>query len=304
MKLLRRITVLLILGFAIVGNVHAVSRCPDGGSSVCYERHDAAQDTCWNQYAARITSDRQAQTIIVGCLASIYSLNPIALAGCVGYLGQAILADQIAFGDLQICTDVAASNLSGCVMSCILQEKTTPLNTTGSSPIVINFGKGTVAFSSPADGVAFDVNADGIPENIGWLDRADEAFLVLDRTSNGTIDNGLELFGNATEQPDSNDRNGFRALRAFDGNGDGILSAADAVFPHLQLWFDRDRDAVTDAGELEPLRERVTVIELDYTTAARRDQFGNQIRWFSHVILSDGSRRPDIVDVLFATSAE
>lgn len=69
---------------------------------------------------------------------------------------------------------------------------------------------------------------------LAWI-QGDDAWLVLDRDGNGTIDSGLELFGNVTDQPRQPlgvFRNGFLALSVFDqpangGNGDGVINASD-----------------------------------------------------------------------------
>ena len=70
------------------------------------------------------------------------------------------------------------------------------------SPIIVDVLGDGFALTGVAGGVNFNFNAEG-PERIGWTAPAsDDAFLVLDRNTNGTIDDGSELFGNRTSQPE------------------------------------------------------------------------------------------------------
>lgn len=173
------------------------------------------------------------------------------------------------------------------------------------SPIVLDMSGNGYRFSSLDGGVKFDIDADGVRETISWTDRfSDEAFLALDRNGNGNIDSGFELFGDATEQPASDEPNGFRALAVFDapehgGNGDGWITPSDDVFSRLLLWRDRSHDGMASPFELIPLSgSGVEAIELRYVSSRRRDPHGNLLRWASRVRFERGLRL-GAVDVIF-----
>ncbi|WP_344804195.1 hypothetical protein, partial [Allohahella marinimesophila] len=101
----------------------------------------------------------------------------------------------------------------------------------------------------------FDQNSDGIRTGTGWV-NSDDGVLVLDRNSNGTIDNGGELFGDQTVKADGTvATDGFDALADMDSNGDNIVDASDAAFADLRVWRDLNQDGISQADELFTLEQ-------------------------------------------------
>jgi hypothetical protein len=123
------------------------------------------------------------------------------------------------------------------------------------SPLVLDFSGSDVATTvTPADShAAFDLTASGMRVATGWV-RPVDALLALDLNHNGKIDDGAELFGEATRvATDRRARDGYQALAQYDADGDGWVDAKDPVYPHLLAWFDRDGDGTSVASELVAL---------------------------------------------------
>lgn len=147
------------------------------------------------------------------------------------------------------------------------------------SPIVIATGKDqSYRLTSAATGVLFDIDGDGVPEQISWTaSDSNVAFLAIDRNGDGKITSGKELFGNYTwpGMP-----NGFAALRAMnlDTNGGqerGTVSSDDPLFARLLLWTDANHNGVSELSELRPVSELLTDIGLGYQPHRRHDAYGN-----------------------------
>jgi hypothetical protein len=162
------------------------------------------------------------------------------------------------------------------------------------SPIVIDVAGDGVHLTDWENGVTFALRPGYSNSQISWTQAgSDDAWLVLDRNHNGTIDNGGEMFGNFTDQmPDEGEKhNGFVALRDFDSNDDGVLDAEDDYFSDLRLWQDKNHDGISQPDELHTLNELgVTGISTVYQDVGSKDAYGNNFRYSGSVYASDGSR--------------
>jgi len=168
------------------------------------------------------------------------------------------------------------------------------------SPIIVDPARDGFRLTSAEDGVLFDLTGDGIPEQIAWTEAgSDDAWLAMDRNGNGRIDNGGELFGNHTAQLPSDKRNGFLALAVFDGNGDGVISSDDGVWPALRIWVDANHNGVSETGELAALSAyAIKAIDLSYQESRRKDGNGNELRYSTQVLRQDAPPT-HAVDVFF-----
>lgn len=89
---------------------------------------------------------------------------------------------------------------------------------------------------------------------VAWTDpRYHNGWLALPK--NGRVEALSELFGNFTPQPPSRDPNGYLALRVYDVNRDGVIDAADPVYPLLRVWIDANHNGIAEPEELHTLKE-------------------------------------------------
>ncbi len=165
-------------------------------------------------------------------------------------------------------------------------------------PLLLNPRGGVWALTGAPSAVLFDIDGDGEKERLGWPEaKSGLAFLALDANANGAIDDGSELFGVGTVLPAGiRASQGFEALRQHDANADGVVNAADPVWPRLLLWNDANHDGTSVAAELAPLSStRITALELSHREVGRRDEHGNMLRYQAHAVL--GTARQPFYDV-------
>ena len=105
----------------------------------------------------------------------------------------------------------------------------------GCSPIVIDLANDGIQLGEAGVGVYFDVNADGVRDHVQWVRRGgDEGFLAMDRTGNGLIDDGAELFGVGTPMilEGRSAPNGFVGLAQYDSRASSAaMTTASSLKP-------------------------------------------------------------------------
>lgn len=180
------------------------------------------------------------------------------------------------------------------------------------SPILLDLDRNQFHLSGGP--VLFDIDADGQLETVTWVSPgAQDAFLFLDRNGNGVVDDGSELFGNATllisgEQA----KHGYEALAEFDlvengGNQDGIISDADSIFSDLGVWIDSNANGIHESFESQSLAEAdVLTIGLNYRESRRTDSHGNQFRYIGTGLIEVNGKAEKMgtTDVFFKTLAQ
>jgi hypothetical protein len=162
------------------------------------------------------------------------------------------------------------------------------------SPILIDVAGDGLRLTSWADGVEFAPRPGFHPSARAWTEpNSDDAWLALDRDGDGVINDGSEMFGNSTPQPQpavGTRRNGFLALAQYDDDRNGVIDEHDAIFSELRLWQDIDHDGVSQPWEVHALPELgVAGISLAYTEAREADRHGNSFRYKAAVYGTPGS---------------
>lgn len=176
------------------------------------------------------------------------------------------------------------------------------------SPLVIDLANDGIHLGEAGVGVYFDINSDGIRDHLQWVRRGgDEGFLAMDRSGNGLVDNGSELFGVGTplELEGRNAPNGFVGLAQYDqrrlgGNDDGLITDADAIWPQLRIWLDLDANGVATPSEMRTLQSYgITALETIPKRRRHVDAAGNLIPFWAWAMQKAKPGRTLMVDVFF-----
>ncbi len=154
-------------------------------------------------------------------------------------------------------------------------------------PIVLDLGQHGISFTSLENGVGFDINHDGVQDQIAWTANGEDGILAFDLDGSGKIEGGKELF-----TPNFNGgqfADGIAALASLDGNHDGVIDSQDQAFGDLVVWQDANHNGVSETGELATLGDLgVTSISLS-TTPGGAPIDGQHIAGTGSFTYADGS---------------
>ena len=93
-------------------------------------------------------------------------------------------------------------------------------------PLVLNFAGNAAQLTNQR--FKFDLNSDGQAENINFV-AGGSGFLAFDRSGDGKINNGSELFG-------ASSGDGFADLAMLDSDDNGWIDENDAAYEQLSVW--------------------------------------------------------------------
>ena len=164
------------------------------------------------------------------------------------------------------------------------------------TPLILDLNNDGVHTLATDEVVQYDLLGTGTPASVGWSSPED-GFLVFDINNDGIINDGTEMFGEATRLSNGGlASNGFEALIDLDFNLDGVLDLNDPLFSYLQIWKDANSDGITDLDELFSLADQnITSFDV-YPQEADRVENGNQIKLVSTYSTADGVQH-EIADV-------
>ncbi|MFZ4604149.1 MAG: hypothetical protein ACOYM8_17020, partial [Caulobacterales bacterium] len=171
-------------------------------------------------------------------------------------------------------------------------RKGTPTPSAGRGmPIVIDLaGDGADLIDPSKSQVFVDLDSDGWADQVGWV-AASDAILGYDRDGDGRIAPLGEIsFINDFVGAKSD----LEGLRAFDSDGDLMLTAADEKFAGFMVWRDLNSDGRSTAEELQSLAKAGVVsiaLEPFETNADPGEMTQNAIFGATRIAYADGTMR-------------
>ena len=162
-----------------------------------------------------------------------------------------------------------------------------------SDPLIFDLDGNGISLLSAEEGVMFDIDNDGEPDQTGWVDSKD-GLLALDENGNGIIDNQSELFGTAQ-------KGAYKQLAEYDSNDDNIIDEQDAVWKHLRMWIDKNSNGKTDKKELHTMDDLgMKSIDLNYETVDEINNGNKVVGVGKYTILQKGKEVINkVVEALF-----
>jgi len=153
------------------------------------------------------------------------------------------------------------------------------LNKTLQDPLVISLDGTMPSLSSKT--FSFDIDSDGKSDQISQLNSGN-GFLALDKNSNGTIDDGSELFG--TKSGD-----GFKDLSKYDDDKNGWIDENDAIFDKLRVWTKSEgKDELIALGEVGIGAIFLGSTETPFSLKSNSNELLGEIRKSSFVLFESG----------------
>ncbi|MFZ5511915.1 MAG: Ig-like domain-containing protein [Pseudomonadota bacterium] len=170
----------------------------------------------------------------------------------------------------------------------------------GGKPVSIDLDGNGFHFTGLDDSnVFFDINGDGWKHRVSWP-AAGDGLLAYDMDGDGKIDKAGEIQFAGYRAGAQTDLEG---LRAFDSNGDGLFSAADAKWARFGVWQDASQNGVTDPGEFRTL-EQMGVASIGLASDGRFSVVdGQTVHGVGSLTMADGSTL-QLADVTLAYSDE
>ncbi len=163
------------------------------------------------------------------------------------------------------CNPVPLSELNSLDGKQCIMDLAATLNFRASSPISLLWD-GASELPHKAAFVHFPLDLSGTDKWYAWYASDATPLLVYDPNHLGDINSAQQLFGNwsfggkrAAHQVAAGGgqsaepwRDGYEALATLDQNGDQQISGAE--LQPLALWFDSNRDGISQRGEVKPIR--------------------------------------------------